>query len=68
MNRMSESSSSKRRTKQPVEIGCERGDHSMLDDLSTRVDATDGRLTRANKRLKEFVRKNEGELEGVFFL
>lgn len=32
----------------------------MLDDLSTRVDATDNRLTRANKRMKEFIRKNEG--------
>lgn len=33
----------------------------MLDDLSTRVDATDNRLTRANKRMQEFIRKNEGE-------
>ncbi|KAI5454050.1 hypothetical protein NCC49_005041 [Naganishia albida] len=33
--------------------------NEMLDDLSTRVDATDNRLTRANKRMKEFIRKNE---------
>jgi syntaxin 6 len=35
--------------------------YRLLDDLSTRVDATDSRLTRANKRMRQFVRKNEGE-------
>lgn len=33
----------------------------MLDDLSTRVDSTDNRLQRANKRMTEFIRKNEGK-------
>ena len=32
----------------------------MLDDLTTRVDATDNRLTRANKRMQQFIRQNEG--------
>ena len=33
----------------------------MLDDLSLRIDATDSKLTAANKRLKAFIRANEGE-------
>jgi hypothetical protein len=32
----------------------------MLEDLSLRVDATDSKLTAANKRLKAFIRANEG--------
>lgn len=33
----------------------------MLDDLSLRIDATDSKLTAANKRLKAFIRANEGK-------
>ncbi|KAH8079656.1 syntaxin 6, N-terminal-domain-containing protein [Filobasidium floriforme] len=33
--------------------------NEMLDDLSLRIDATDSKLTAANKRLKAFIRANE---------
>ncbi|KAJ9105253.1 hypothetical protein QFC21_001619 [Naganishia friedmannii] len=36
--------------------------NEMLDDLSTRVDSTDNRLQRANKRMTEFIRKNEDNM------
>lgn len=33
----------------------------MLDDLSTRVDSTQSRLSRVSRTMKDFIRKNEGE-------
>jgi len=38
----------------------------MLEDLSLRVDATDSKLTAANKRLKAFIRANEGSRPSGF--